>query len=167
MASCLEIVDEEYIEELKDKTETENTKKNTEYWKNINVFKKGATGKKLSRKFGRVREQCPRPNTVAVLCIQKLSNFALYVIISVTWSFHVRSFAVVRPCSFVLVTNSISFPCTMTMTWLVSYRLLINDSKTEVLLVGSRQQLSKVNIEGIKVGEAIFKLTESVRNLGV
>ena len=38
MASRFEIVDEEYIEESKDKSEIENTKKSTEHWKN--VFKK-------------------------------------------------------------------------------------------------------------------------------
>ena len=35
MASRFEIVDEEYIEELKDKNENEITKNNTEYWKNV------------------------------------------------------------------------------------------------------------------------------------
>ncbi|PFX20808.1 hypothetical protein AWC38_SpisGene14732 [Stylophora pistillata] len=40
MASRFEIVDEEYIEELKDKSENENTRKSTEYWKNL--FKKWA-----------------------------------------------------------------------------------------------------------------------------
>jgi len=40
MASRFEIVDEEYIEELKDKSENENTRKSTGYWKN--VFKKWA-----------------------------------------------------------------------------------------------------------------------------
>ena len=40
MASYFEIVDEEYIEELKDNSENENTKKSTDYWKN--VFKKWA-----------------------------------------------------------------------------------------------------------------------------
>ena len=38
MASRFEIVDEEYIEELKDKRENEDTKNSTELWKN--VFKK-------------------------------------------------------------------------------------------------------------------------------
>ena len=38
MASRFEIVDEEYIEELKDKSENKNTKKGKERWKN--VFKK-------------------------------------------------------------------------------------------------------------------------------
>ena len=40
MASRFEIVDEEYIEELKGKSENKNTKNNTEWWKTI--FKKSA-----------------------------------------------------------------------------------------------------------------------------
>ena len=35
MASRFKIVNEEYIEELKDKSENENTKNNTEWWRNI------------------------------------------------------------------------------------------------------------------------------------
>ena len=38
MRCSLEIVDEEYIEEVKDKSENENTKQRTKYWRN--VFKK-------------------------------------------------------------------------------------------------------------------------------
>ena len=45
MASRFEIVDEEYIEELKDKSENENTKNSMEWWKN--VFKKCANGRNL------------------------------------------------------------------------------------------------------------------------
>ena len=40
MSSCFEIVDEECIEALKDKSENENTKRSTEYWES--VFKKWA-----------------------------------------------------------------------------------------------------------------------------
>ena len=40
MASHFEIVDEEYIEEVKDKSDNETMKKRTEYWRN--VFKKWA-----------------------------------------------------------------------------------------------------------------------------
>ena len=40
MASRFEIGDEEYIEELKDESENENTQSSTEWWKN--VFKKWA-----------------------------------------------------------------------------------------------------------------------------
>ena len=43
MASRFEIVDEEYIEELKDKSENENKKNSMEWWKN--VFKKWANEK--------------------------------------------------------------------------------------------------------------------------
>jgi len=48
MASRFEIVDEEYIEELKDKSENENTKNSTEWWKNI--FKKWAIERNLQEK---------------------------------------------------------------------------------------------------------------------
>ena len=43
-------------------------------------FKEWANERKLASKFRRVRERCPRPTTVAVLSIQKFSNFAFYVI---------------------------------------------------------------------------------------
>ena len=45
MASRFKIVNEEYIEELKDKSKSENTKNNTEWWKN--VFKKRANERNL------------------------------------------------------------------------------------------------------------------------
>ena len=52
MASRFEIIDEEYIEEFKDKSENENTRKSTEYWKN--VFKKWAN----ERNFQENLEEC-------------------------------------------------------------------------------------------------------------
>ena len=45
MASRFKIVDEEYIEELKDKSENENNKNSTEWWEN--VFKKWANKRNL------------------------------------------------------------------------------------------------------------------------
>ena len=50
MASRFEIVDEEYIEELKDKNENEITKNNTEYWKN--VFKPWANKRNFPANLG-------------------------------------------------------------------------------------------------------------------
>ena len=49
------------------------------------------------------------------LSLTELGNSLLlaFLVISVTWPFHVRSFAIVRPSSFVLVTNSTSFPSMM------------------------------------------------------
>ena len=45
MASRFEIVDKEYIDELKDKSQNENTKNGTEWWKN--VFKKWVNERNL------------------------------------------------------------------------------------------------------------------------
>ena len=78
MASRFEIVDEDYIEWLNDKSEDENTRNSKEWWKNVS--KKWTNERNFASKFRRVRERCPRPTTVAVLGIQKFSNFALYVI---------------------------------------------------------------------------------------
>ena len=50
--------------------------------------------------------------------------------------------------------------------WMVSYRLMINDSKTEFLIIGSRGQLSKININSVMVGDSIIELVKSTRNLG-
>lgn len=44
--------------------------------------------------------------------------------------------------------------------------LWLNYEKTEFLLVGSRQQLAKVSINSIKVGEAYVTPVSSARNLG-
>ena len=79
MASRFEIVDEEYIEELKVKSEDENTKKITEYWKN--VFKKWASERNFQANLEEYEIDALDPIcTIAVLCIQKFRNFALSVI---------------------------------------------------------------------------------------
>ena len=43
----------------------------------------------------------------------------------------------------------------------------LNDDKTEFLLIGSRQQLAKVSIDSIKVGDAVVAPVSLARNLGV
>lgn len=51
---------------------------------------------------------------------------------------------------------------------LTCYRALkINDTKTEVMVIGSRQQIAKVNVNGIKIGNDVVKPVRSLRNLGV
>ena len=42
----------------------------------------------------------------------------------------------------------------------------MNDSKTEFLIIGSRQQLEKISIDSIKVGDSIVTAVDSVRDLG-
>ncbi len=51
--------------------------------------------------------------------------------------------------------------------WMLQHRLLINDTKTEFMLLGTRQQLQKVTIDGIRVGDADIKPASMVKNLGV
>ena len=52
-------------------------------------------------------------------------------------------------------------------SWMISNMLMVNDSKTEFLIVGSKQQLERVNIPFIHVGEDQITPVTSVRNLGV
>ncbi len=51
--------------------------------------------------------------------------------------------------------------------WMLVNRLMINDSKKEVMLVGTRQQLSKVSVEGIRVGDETIAPVSLVKNLGM
>lgn len=43
----------------------------------------------------------------------------------------------------------------------------MNNSKTEVIIYGTRQQLSKLNIFGVNVGGCDVKCVDHVRDLGV
>ena len=43
---------------------------------------------------------------------------------------------------------------------------MINESKTEFIIIGTRQQLAKVNIDSITVGSSEILPVSSVRNLG-
>ena len=52
-------------------------------------------------------------------------------------------------------------------SWMISNMLMVNDSKTEFLIVGNKQQLERVNIPFIHVGEDQIIPVTSVRNLGV
>ena len=51
--------------------------------------------------------------------------------------------------------------------WLRENFLSCNDTKTEFIIIGTWQQLLKVNIDGIRIGDAWIQPKESVRNLGV
>ena len=51
--------------------------------------------------------------------------------------------------------------------WMTDGRLLLNDTKTEFLVIGTRQQLSKLRPSSIEVGNHKIDPSSSVRNLGV
>ena len=50
--------------------------------------------------------------------------------------------------------------------WIKSNYLKLNDDKTEFLLFGSHQQLSKINTEHINVGDSSFATVSQAWNLG-
>ena len=50
--------------------------------------------------------------------------------------------------------------------WMIEDKLRLNDSKTEFMIVGTRQQLAKVNIDQLCVGESNIVPVTSVKNLG-
>ena len=45
-------------------------------------------------------------------------------------------------------------------------KLKINDGKTEFVIIGTRQQLSKVHVYSLAVGDAQVSPVQSVKNLG-
>ena len=51
-------------------------------------------------------------------------------------------------------------------SWMEHDKLLLNDEKTEFLVIGTRQQLCKVNISSITVGNSAIMKSSVVRNLG-
>ena len=74
-----------------------------------------------------------------------------------------------RPCSIHSEINAVSVfeKCIADVrSWFIAYRLMINDSKTEFLIIATRQQLEKTSIESFIVGDTVNKPLESVRNLG-
>ena len=51
--------------------------------------------------------------------------------------------------------------------WLIVDKLKLNEDKSEFMLVGTRQQLSKVRTYSLVVGDTPVKLVNEARNLGV
>ena len=51
--------------------------------------------------------------------------------------------------------------------WFLANKLLISESKTEFQIIGTRQQLSKITLDGISIGNSEVAPSEAVNNLGV
>ena len=51
--------------------------------------------------------------------------------------------------------------------WFLANKLLINESKTEFQIIGTRQQLSKITLDGISIGNSEVAPSEAVKDLGV
>ena len=63
-------------------------------------------------------------------------------------------------------TTSVEACISDVRAWLIYNTLLINDSKTEFLVVGYSHQLSKIAIDSITVDDSTIQPLDSVRNLG-
>ena len=50
--------------------------------------------------------------------------------------------------------------------WMTAHRLFIQCSKIEFIIIGSRQQLSKISIDKLRVGEVLISPVSAVRDLG-
>ena len=51
--------------------------------------------------------------------------------------------------------------------WLIVDKLKLNEDKSEFMLIGTRQQLSKVRTDSLMVGDTQVKSVSEVRNLCV
>ena len=49
--------------------------------------------------------------------------------------------------------------------WMIEDRLMLNDDKTELVLIGTRQQLQKVKLNDITVGDTVVEAKSVVQNL--
>ena len=50
--------------------------------------------------------------------------------------------------------------------WMLADKLKLNDDKTEFIIIGTRQQLAKVSVDSLCIGDEIIKPSSVVRNLG-
>ena len=52
-------------------------------------------------------------------------------------------------------------------SWMISHHLKINDSKSEFMIVGSKQMLNKLSLDSVYVGDSEVTSVSDVRNLGM
>ena len=76
------------------------------------------------------------------------------------------SFKPTQECANQSIKNIESCICEI-RRWMKDNFLKLNDNKTEFVLFGSRQQLSKVHVPHITIGDSNISLAASARNLGV
>ena len=50
--------------------------------------------------------------------------------------------------------------------WMTNDKLLLNEDKTEFLMIGTKRQLAKVNIDHILIGDCVIRPKGVVKNLG-
>ena len=50
--------------------------------------------------------------------------------------------------------------------WMLSDKLKVNDGKTEFLIIGTRPQLAKVNLNSLRIGDNSISSIDKAKNLG-
>ena len=50
--------------------------------------------------------------------------------------------------------------------WMIHDKLMLNDDKTEFLLIGTRRQLEKIQIDNLSIGDSAVPASTLARNLG-
>ena len=50
--------------------------------------------------------------------------------------------------------------------WMIMDKLKLNDAKSEFVIIGTKQQLAKIKIDSLRVGDAKLTPLSEVRNLG-
>ena len=135
----------------------------------LSVSINGATSNKLETKYGVPQGSCLGP-LLFILCTSKLfkiiehhlPNVHAYaddaqLYISFNASFNDEQLAAVQAMeSYVADIRE----------WMLSDRLKLNDDKTEFVIIGTRQQLAKVNIDSLTVGDSTLAPSSEVKNLG-
>jgi hypothetical protein len=51
-------------------------------------------------------------------------------------------------------------------TWMLNDKLKLNDSKTDFLIIGTLQQLEKVNFDTLRIGDSYLTASSEVKDLG-
>ena len=51
--------------------------------------------------------------------------------------------------------------------WMLQNRLMLNDGKTELMIIGTPKQTSKINLNSVSIGDSVIEPSVSARNLGV
>ena len=51
--------------------------------------------------------------------------------------------------------------------WMLQNRLMLNDGKTDLMIIGTPKQTSKLNLNSVSIGDSVIEPSVSARNLGV
>ncbi len=51
-------------------------------------------------------------------------------------------------------------------TWMLSDKLKLNDGKTDFFIIGTRQQLEKVNFDTFRIGDSYVTASSEAKDLG-